>query len=133
MVMYERRLRGVHPDLAAVVRLAATRADFAVVEGLRSLDRQRQLVAAGASQTLDSRHLTGHAVDLAPVVGGQIRWDWPLYPKLAAVIGQAAVDLDIFVEWGGAWKTFKDGPHFQLPRSNYPDAPPPVVARPQAA
>lgn len=118
----ESRLVGVHQDLVAVVRRAIriTPIDFAVIEGLRTQARQRDLVAAGASRTLDSRHLTGHAVDIAPYVGGTIRWDWPLYHQLAPHIKQAAHDLEIPVIWGGDWRSFKDGPHWELPRAHYP-------------
>lgn len=118
----ESRLVGVHPDLVAVLRLALRRSpiDFSVLEGLRTPARQRELVAAGASRTLNSRHLTGHAVDLAPYVGGRVRWDWPLYHQLAPVITQAARDLEIPIIWGGDWRTFRDGPHWELPRAHYP-------------
>lgn len=115
-------LAGVHSDLVRVVRraIALTDTDFIVTEGLRTLSRQRQLVAAGASQTMRSRHLTGHAVDLAAMVSGKIRWDWPLYPKLAAAMKKAASEEGVPLEWGGDWKSFKDGPHFQLPWEKYP-------------
>lgn len=117
-----KRLEGVHPDLVNVVTLAAEYSPnvFIVTEGLRSLERQKQLVAAGASQTLRSRHLTGHAVDLAVKVGKEVRWDWPLYNALAVVMKDCADQLDTPLEWGGDWKTFKDGPHFQLPWREYP-------------
>lgn len=116
------RLTGVHPDLVRVVKRAAqiTTVPFIVTEGLRTIKRQRQLVASGASRTLKSRHLTGHAVDLAALVGGKVRWDWPLYSKLAAAMKQAARELKIPIEWGGDWKSFKDGPHFQLSWAKYP-------------
>lgn len=116
------RLSGVHPDLVRVVGRAIemTDMDFTVLEGVRSMARQQQLVASGASQTMASRHLTGHAVDLAPYVGGQVRWDWPLYYKLAATVKAAAAELNVPIEWGGDWTSFKDGPHFQLPRKEYP-------------
>jgi len=118
----ERSLKGVHPDLQKVVRLAHTISPtpFEVIEGLRSPARQAELVTAGASKTLNSRHLTGHAVDLAALVSGTIRWDWPLYSRLAMEVKEAARDLGVPIEWGGDWKSFKDGPHFQLPRSKYP-------------
>ncbi|MFD1330501.1 peptidoglycan-binding protein [Methylopila musalis] len=124
----ERNLVGVHPDLARVVRRAAALAGvaFAVTEGARTLARQRKLVAAGASQTLRSRHIPGgganvaHAVDLAAKVGGAIRWDWPLYERLAAAMKQAAQDEAVPIEWGGDWPSFRDGPHFQLPWARYP-------------
>lgn len=116
------RLAGVHPKLQAVVKLAITisSVDFAVLEGVRTIERQKALMAAGASKTMRSRHLTGHAVDLGAIVDGQVRWDWPLYDQLAIAMGQAAHQLDTPVEWGGDWTSFKDGPHFQLPWEQYP-------------
>lgn len=116
------RLQGVHPQLQAVVKLAITMSDvdFAVLEGLRTLERQRELLKAGASQTMRSRHLTGHAVDLGAMVGGQVRWDWPLYYRLADVVKGAALQLKVPIEWGGDWKSLKDGPHWQLPWAEYP-------------
>ena len=116
------RLIGVHPDLVAVVEGAAqvTEVDFIITEGLRTKERQEQLVRAGASRTLKSRHLTGHAVDLAAKVGDEVRWDWPLYHKLADAMQQAAAVHGIEIEWGGDWKSFPDGPHFQLPWATYP-------------
>ena len=112
------RLIGVHPDLVIVLATAIQRTDidFSVIEGVRTLKRQKELLKAGASRTLKSRHLTGHAVDIAPYVGGTIRWDWPLYDKLAITIKKAAKDCGIEIEWGGDWRTFKDGPHWQIPR-----------------
>lgn len=129
-----KRLEGVHEDLVAVVKKAAELTDqpFIVTEGLRSVERQKKLVSAGASTTLRSRHLTGHAVDLAAFLdldgsgdytsGDNIRWDWPLYGKIASHMKTAAFQLDIPIEWGGDWSTFKDGPHFQLPWKDYPTA-----------
>lgn len=116
------RLAGVHPDLVKVVDRAIeiTEIDFAVLEGVRSKTRQEQLVKAGASQTMRSRHLTGHAVDLGAYVAGSVRWDWPLYHKIAVAVKQAASELQIPIEWGGDWTTFKDGPHWQLPWKDYP-------------
>ncbi len=119
------RLRGVHPDLVRVVRrCAADWADpetgFIVTQGLRTLEEQKLLKAKGASRTLRSRHLTGHAVDLAVSVRGQIRWDWPLYAKLAKAMKEAAKKEKVPLEWGGDWTSFKDGPHFQLPWAKYP-------------
>lgn len=115
------RLSGVHPDLVAVVKRAIeiTEVDFAVLEGVRSKARQEQLLKAGASQTMRSRHLTGHAVDLGAYVGGSVRWDWPLYDKIALAMKAAALELQVAIEWGGDWK-MKDGPHWQLPWKDYP-------------
>jgi peptidoglycan L-alanyl-D-glutamate endopeptidase CwlK len=115
-------LNGVHPNLVRVVELAIkkTTVDFTVTEGLRTIERQKQLVAAGASKTLSSRHITGHAIDLAALIDGKVEWSWPLYSQIATAMKQAAAELNIQIEWGGDWKTFKDGPHFQLSRSAYP-------------
>lgn len=94
--------------------------DFTVLEGLRTLARQKQLLAKGATTTMRSRHLDGHAVDLGAIVAGQIRWDWPLYYKLAEVVKAAAQAEQVPIEWGGDWRKFKDGPHWQLPWARYP-------------
>jgi peptidoglycan L-alanyl-D-glutamate endopeptidase CwlK len=127
MLLREERLDGVHPDLAAVVRKAALIApyDIFVLEGLRTREKQEQLVKSGASQTLDSRHLTGHAVDLAPNLDtdgdgdDEPSWHWGHYDRLAPVVKQAAAELGIEIEWGGDWKSFRDGPHWQLPKRTY--------------
>ncbi|MFC5388423.1 M15 family metallopeptidase [Brevundimonas bullata] len=116
------RLAGVHPDLVAVVEAAIrrTEVDFMVTEGLRDLARQAALVKAGASRTLNSRHLTGHAVDVAALIEGQVRWDWPLYGRIAGAFKAAARDLNIPLTWGGDWTRLRDGPHFELDRRAYP-------------
>lgn len=115
------RLDGVHPKLVAVVKLAITISpiDFAVLEGVRSIERQQALVKSGASQTMRGRHLSGHAVDLGAIVDGQVRWDWPLYDKIAVAVKEAARQLGVPIEWGGDWK-MRDGPHFQLTWKEYP-------------
>lgn len=117
-----RRLAGVHPDLVRVVvhAILITPVDFAVLEGVRGLKRQRELIAAGASKTENSRHLTGHAVDLGAIVQGKVRWDWPLYHRIADAMKAAAAHESVPLEWGGDWRSFKDGPHFQLPWDAYP-------------
>jgi peptidoglycan L-alanyl-D-glutamate endopeptidase CwlK len=116
------RLEGVHPDLVRVVKKAAALSDldFTVLEGIRSVERQKQLVSQGASKTMNSRHITGHAVDLAPMIAGEVRWDWPLYHKLAKIIKSAAADEKVPLQWGGDWRAFKDGPHWELPWKFYP-------------
>jgi peptidoglycan L-alanyl-D-glutamate endopeptidase CwlK len=116
------RLQGVHPDLVRVVERAIdlTPVDFTVIEGLRSPERQQTLVASGASQTLNSRHITGHAVDLGAWVDNQVDWSWPLYAKIANAMKAAAKELGVAIVWGGDWRTFKDGPHFELDRKFYP-------------
>jgi peptidoglycan L-alanyl-D-glutamate endopeptidase CwlK len=140
-------LEGVHPDLVRVVNhcIDETPVDFVVIEGLRTKARQAELVAAGASQTMDSRHITGHAVDLAAWVGA-IRWDMGLYYQLAATVQKVSRYTGVPIRWGGAWvrldtatktpaqmvadyaasarlagkKAFIDAPHFELPRGQYP-------------
>lgn len=116
------RLAGVNEALQLVVLRAIqlTEVDFVVLEGLRTKERQLELVRAGASRTMNSRHLTGHAVDLGAWVGGEVRWDWPLYYKLATAMKSAAWDMNTKIEWGGDWRSFKDGPHFQLPFKEFP-------------
>jgi len=115
-------LEGVHPDLVKVVKRAIelTQVDFTVIEGLRTKERQAQLLKEKKTTTKNSRHLTGHAVDLAAWVDGTISWDWKYYEQIEAAMKQAASELKIPIEWGGDWKRFKDAPHWQLPWSKYP-------------
>ena len=122
------RLEGVHRDLVRVVERARLAVPFIVTEGLRTRERQARLVAIGASRTMNSRHLTGHAVDLAywrddgdgSVEQGEIRWDWPLYEQIGAAMKRAAKELEVPIVWGGDWASFRDGPHFELDRKAYP-------------
>ena len=119
------RLQGVHPDLVRVVRRCAADwkdpdTGFIVTCGVRSLDEQRLLFKKGATRTMRSRHLTGHAVDLAVVLQGAVTWHWPFYTNLSKAMKAAAKAEKVPIEWGGDWATFKDGPHYQLPVSKYP-------------
>lgn len=116
------KLKGVHPDLVRVVELALTYSphDFTITEGLRTVARQRELKAAGASQTMNSRHITGHAIDFAVLVGGKVRWDWPLYGQVAEAFKRAAKELNVPIIWGGDWRSLRDGPHVELDRKRYP-------------
>lgn len=118
-----RNMEGVHPDLVAVAHraLEITEIDFLVTEGLRTREKQIELVRAGASRTTRSRHLTGHAIDIAAWVAGGVRWDWPLYEELSRAFKQAAAELNVPITWGGDWKTFRDGPHYELSRMEYPE------------
>lgn len=101
----KQRLVGVNQQLVRVVERAIvlTKQDFSVIEGLRSMERQRQLVAQGKSQTLNSKHITGHAVDLAAYSGGQISWKLEQYDEIADAMAQAARDVGVGVRWGAAW------------------------------
>jgi peptidoglycan L-alanyl-D-glutamate endopeptidase CwlK len=120
-------LKKAHPDLVRVVMRAAamTTVDFVITCGARTIEEQAILVKKGASKTMKSRHIPGkngfsHAVDLAAVIDGKVRWDWPLYDKLAKAMKAAAKVEKVVIEWGGDWTSFKDGPHFQLPWASYP-------------
>lgn len=139
-----RNLEGVDKSLSDLVVLAITmtEVDFVVIEGLRTRERQEKLVASGASMTMNSKHLIGHAVDLAAWVDGTVRWDWSLYPRIAEAMREAAFATRTRVTWGGCWNKelgsipagccemavanyaaerrrqggtpFIDGPHFEL-------------------
>lgn len=115
-------LANVHPDLQRLAHeaLALSPVDFMVTEGRRSAQRQAELVALGFSKTQYSRHLTGHAIDVAPIINGKVRWDWPPFRVIAQAFKKAAKKLDIEMTWGGDWKKFPDGPHFELDRRAYP-------------
>lgn len=123
-------LAGVHPDLARVVERAASISPmrFRVTEGIRTLARQRQLKAQGLSKTLNSRHLTGHAVDIVPAVdlngdgkiSGDEMWHHSQLLKLAPFIKQAFREEGVPYDWGGDWRNAWDKPHWQLPWSRYP-------------
>ena len=88
--------------------------DFSITEGIRTLKRQKELVAQGKSKTLKSHHLTGKAVDIAVWVNGKVTWDFKYYKEVADHIKEVARKLGYVITWGGDWKTFKDGPHFQI-------------------
>jgi len=137
-----RELEGVHPELVALVHraLELSEQDFAVHDGIRTREEQEKLLIAGASQTLESKHLTGDAVDLVPVIAGKLRWEWePIY-TIAKAVREAARELNVKIRWGAAWdinytnsldtpeavadayvarrkaagkKPFLDGPHFE--------------------
>ena len=113
-------LSGVHPDMVAVVKLAITitEVDFTVIEGIRNINRQRELLKAGKSTTLNSRHITGHAVDMVP---WPVDWnDLERFETMAEAMKVASDSLEIPIVWGGDWKSFYDAPHFELNRKEYP-------------
>lgn len=125
-----RNLQGVHPDLRKVLdkALQDSPIDFLINEGLRSVTRQKELVRAGASKTMNSRHLTGHAIDFYAWVDidrdGRVEFEemsaYPLMKQIADAIKYAASELDVPIVWGGDWKKFKDYPHVELDRRAYP-------------
>lgn len=139
-----KNLEGVDGRLVAVVEYAieVTRVDFGVTEGLRTVQRQRELVAAGASQTMNSKHITGHAVDVVAYIGPRISWELNLYDDIADAFKLAAMEVGVPIRWGAAWhvpdirlwdgtmqdaldayidvrrsqgrRAFIDGPHFEI-------------------
>ena len=116
-------LVGVHYDLVKVVERAIqiSKQDFTVIDGLRTLSEQRKLVARGVSKTMNSRHLTGHAVDVVPY---PIPRDWGEYKasqwaEISRAMKEAAKELGVTIEWGGDWRNAWDKPHYQLPRGEY--------------
>lgn len=123
------RLKRVHPSLVAIVKRAIeiTEIDFGVTEGMRTKARQRELLAIGATRTLDSYHLEqasgyAHAVDLVAYVRGRVTWEHPAYVPIGNAMKRAAAELGVPLVWGalkqygGDWRTFNDMPHFQIPR-----------------
>ena len=112
-------LKGIHPDLRKVCDLALelTPIDFIITEGKRSLAKQREYVKKGASRTMKSRHLTGHAVDFVDVGAS---YNHERMTQIAMAFKQAAKHLGIPITWGGDWKSFVDTPHIELLKSKYP-------------
>jgi peptidoglycan L-alanyl-D-glutamate endopeptidase CwlK len=125
----EAKLALAHPDLAKVVRRCAEiyPGIFRVLETARSAAQQQANLKKGVSQTSRSRHVVANnksrnacAADLGVMVGNTVNWKWPLYADLNTWMKKAAADVKVPVEWGGDWKTIKDGDHWQLPWAKYP-------------
>lgn len=110
------KLKGVHPKLVEVVTMAITKSpfDFSITEGLRTVERQKELVAQKKSQTMKSRHLVGEAVDICILIDGKANWDFDNYRVVASVFKDCAAKLGVKITWGGEWATLRDGPHFQI-------------------
>jgi|TARA_R110000824_G_scaffold17789_2_gene71479 peptidoglycan L-alanyl-D-glutamate endopeptidase CwlK len=139
------RLEGLDERLVGVVKLAIhkSKIDFGVICGMRTMDEQRALVEKGASQTMKSKHLDGHAVDLMAYIGSRASWELNLYDDIADAMAEAAREVDVPIRWGAAWtisniaqfhggtmedamnsyvderrsqnrRPFIDGPHFEL-------------------
>lgn len=99
------KLQGVDDNLVRVVLRAIqiTNVDFGVVQGLRTVAEQAALVAKGASQTMQSKHLDGKAVDLMAYIDGRGSWELKLYDDIAEAVRQAAIELHVAIRWGAAW------------------------------
>ena len=113
------KMTNVHPKLVEVVKLAITKSplDFSISEGLRTVERQKELVAQKKSQTMLSRHIIGEAVDICVLVEGKANWDFENYRKVADIFKECAKELNVKITWGGDWTSLKDGPHFQIERN----------------
>ncbi len=130
------KLADVHPELCRVVERAAELCDFIVVEGSRTLAKQREYFQAGKSKTMNSRHLlkpaaglkeyVSHAVDLAPLVDldgdgdKELSWELDHFLPIRAAMETAAAKEGVKIVWGGSWKSFVDAPHWELDRTMYP-------------
>lgn len=110
------RLKGVELDLVALCyrALYLSPYDFSISEGMRTLERQKELMLQGKTKTLNSYHLRGAAIDFAVIIDGKVSWDLTHYTKVAEAFKQAAEEYGLKITWGGDWKTFVDGPHIQL-------------------
>jgi len=115
------RLATVHPDLQKLFNAAISTSpyDFSITEGVRSLERQKELLEAGKSTTMNSRHLKGNAVDIAVFVEGKLTWDFKYYKEVSDHIKALSKSMQIPIVWGGDWKSFIDGPHYELDRKFY--------------
>lgn len=115
-------LAGVRPELVILAyhALLLSPIPFQIIDGLRTPQEQDDLLAAGKSRTLRSRHLTGHAIDVVAIQDDKISWDWSLYTLIAESFKRASAETGIKVNWGGDWKGFRDGPHFELDRAEFP-------------
>lgn len=116
------RLKGVHPDLVKVMQASISDSpyDFGITEGFRSIERQRTLTAEGKSLTLNSRHLTGHAVDIAIFIDGKVTWDNKYYNEVAKHILAVAEKMGVSIVWGGTFRRLVDSVHFELNKKVYP-------------
>ena len=138
------KMEGVDAELVAVTKRAIelTKIDFGVIYGMRTIQEQEKLVAAGKSQTMKSKHLVGRAVDLMAYVDGKGCWELNVYDDLCDAMKEAAKELSVAIKWGAAWsegdirtypgtaedammayvdlrrsqgrRPFIDGPHFEL-------------------
>ncbi|SQC83413.1 Uncharacterised protein [Klebsiella pneumoniae] len=102
----ENNLKGVDPRLVTIARraLVLSEVDFGITEGLRTKERQKQLFEQGKSMTMNSRHLTGDAIDVVAYIGGKVSWNWSLYEIISRAFKQAAAEYGVTIEWGGTGK-----------------------------
>lgn len=126
----EEKLLGVRPELVKVIREAATRTKFRVTEGLRTRERQATLVKARKSRTMNSRHLSGHAIDFIAIgEDGIATYDIADMRRVADVIKAVAEEQGVKIQWGGDWPGAWDSPHVELDRKAYPATVVPTTTR----
>lgn len=109
-----KNLQGVNPQLVKVVEraLQLSPVDFTVIEGVRTKERQAELMKQGFTRTLNSRHIIGQAVDIVPL---PVDWNNPKsFHLVADAMKKAADELGVKITWGGDFRTFKDLPHYQI-------------------
>lgn len=117
----KKNLIGVHPKLIqlAEVALSYSTVDFGISEGLRTIERQRELVSSGKSLTMNSYHLPqednySHAIDVYAYVQGKTSYRERDMKAIAKAMYRASAELGIWIEWGGLWTDLVDLPHWQI-------------------
>ena len=116
------KLSMVHPDLQSVFKEAISDApyDFSITCGIRTKEEQKKLFDAGKSKTMNSRHLTGNAVDVCVIIDGKASWEMKHYKELMEHVKTVAKTLNVPIQCGCDWESFPDGPHVELDRKHYP-------------
>ena len=96
-----KRLKGVDARLVNVLNELIKIMDVTVIEGLRSAERQEELLAQGATKVKYSKHMEGKAVDICPY---PIDWDdRDRFHYMGGMIRAIAKQLNVNVRWGGDW------------------------------
>jgi muramidase (phage lysozyme) len=114
-----KELASVQPQLASVFTRAQALAkadgiDLVVASGNRDEAKQQEAIALGWSQTKESNHIGGNAMDVWALKDGAVTFDQGIQDKVSKYMKAAAQELGVSVGWGGDWRGFKDRPHFEL-------------------
>ena len=97
----KQRLKGVNMVLVHILGKLVEIMDVTIIEGVRTQERQNELVKKGASKTKYSKHIEGRAVDVAPY---PIDWkDRERFHYMGGMLRGIAHELNIKVRWGGDW------------------------------
>ena len=95
------RLEGVNVKLVNVLNELIKIMDVAIIEGVRSKERQAELLEKGATKVKYSKHMEGKAVDLAPY---PINWeDRERFHYMGGMIRGIGKQLGFKIRWGGDW------------------------------